>query len=85
MDSLKFVLGKDKMPVWFNDETARGRAKVNLDDDRKVVSVTIYAPTRTLTAFPGDVIMKLKSGMSVVPKEKAVKYGVVKENKKESN
>ena len=56
-----------------------------MDDDRKVVSVTIYAPTRTLTAFPGDVIMKLKSGMSVVPKEKAVKYGVVSESKKESN
>lgn len=85
MDSLKFVLGKDKMPVWFNDETARGRAKVNLDEDRNIVSVTIYTPTRTLTALPGDVIMKLKSGMSVIPKEKAVKYGVVNENKKESN
>lgn len=85
MDSLKFVLGKDKMPVWFNDETAKGRAKVNMDDDRKIVSVTIYTPTRTLTALPGDVIMKLKSGMSVIPKEKAVKYGVVNENKKESN
>lgn len=85
MDSLKFVLGKDKMPVWFNDETARGRAKVNMDDDRNVVSVTIYTPTKTLTALPGDVIMKLKSGMSVVPKEKAVKYGVVNENKKDSN
>lgn len=85
MDSLKFVLGKDKMPVWFNDETAMGRAKVNLDDDRKVVSVTIYTPTKTLTALPGDIIMKLKSGMSVIPKEKAVKYGVVNEGKKESN
>lgn len=85
MDSLKFVLGKDKMPVWFNDETARGRAKVNLDEDRKVVSVTIYTPTKTLTALPGDIIMKLKSGMSVIPKEKAVKYGVVNEGKKESN
>lgn len=85
MDSLKFVLGKDKMPVWFNDETARGRAKVNLDEDRNIVSVTIYTPTRTLTALPGDVIMKLKSGMSVIPKDKAVKYGVVNENKKESN
>lgn len=85
MDSLKFVLGKDKMPVWFNDETVRGRAKVNLDEDRNVVSVTIYTPTRTLTALPGDVIMKLKSGMSVIPKDKAVKYGVVNENKKESN
>ena len=29
--------------------------------------------------------MKLKSGMSVVPKEKAVKYGVINESKKESN
>lgn len=85
MDSLKFVLGKDKMPVWFNDETARGRAKVNLDEDRNIVSVTIYTPTRTLTALPGDIIMKLKSGMSVIPKEKAVKYGVVNEGKKESN
>ena len=28
MDSLKFVLGKDKMPVWFNDETARDRKSV---------------------------------------------------------
>lgn len=85
MDSLKFVLGKDKMPVWFNDETARGRAKVNLDEDRNIVSVTIYTPTRTLTALSGDVIMKLKSGMSVIPREKAVKYGVVNESKKESN
>lgn len=85
MDSLKFVLGKDKMPVWFNDETARGRAKVNMDDDRNVVSVTIYTPTRTLTALPGDVIMKLKSGMSVIPNDKAVKYGVINESKKDSN
>lgn len=81
----QFVFGKDKVPTWFNEEADKGRAKFNYDDD-DVVSVTVYTPTKTLIAKPGDVIMLLKSGLAVITGDKAKKYGVVKtaEKKEES-
>ena len=83
----QFVFGKDKIPTWFNEEAGKGRAKFNYDDDNDdVVSVTVYTPTQTLIAKPGDVIMLLKSGLAVITGDKAKKYGVIKtvERKEES-
>lgn len=80
---LKFVVGRDDFPVWFNDECSKGRAKINFEKGR-VKNVIVYSPTKTFTANIGDVIILYNSGMSVIPSDKAVKYGVKNEetNKK---
>lgn len=78
-----FVLGKDKVPTWFNDEMAKGRAKANYTDD-ELTSVSVFVPTKTLIANIGDTIMMLKSGLTVIPAEKAKKFGMQpKEQKNE--
>lgn len=76
----KFVVGQGKFPMWFNEEAAKGRVKLNYDGN-ELQTITVFAPTKTLTAKHGDVIMMLKSGLTVVPAEKAVKYGVKNEQK----
>lgn len=70
-----FVLGKEKVPGWFEEETSAGRAKVNYDDG-ELIDVTVYTPTGTKVAKLGDTIMLLKSGLSVITASEAKKYGV---------
>ena len=72
----RFVLDVDDFPLWFKDETARGRARVFYDEDGEIKNVKIISATKTYTALPGDTIVKLKSGMVVIKAEDAKKYGV---------
>ena len=78
----KFVVGNMNFPVWFNDECAKGRARV-VSENGKLLNIVVHNATRTITANIGDVIVLYKSGLSVIPKEKAVKYGLKNENVKE--
>lgn len=74
----KFVIGQE-FPEWFENQCLLGRAKVNYDDDGEIVNVVVNSPVKRIIAYPGDSIMLLKSGLSVVPEEKAKKYGLQKE------
>lgn len=71
--SKQFILGKEKFPAWFDEQVAKGRAKVNYDDDNDLINVTVYTPTKTVVALPEDTIMLLKSGLTVIKKEAAKK------------
>ena len=69
-----FIIGKEKIPTWFNDEVSKCRAKINYDEDGGLTNVIIYSPTKQLFANEGDTIMLLKSGLTVIKKEQAKKY-----------
>lgn len=76
MEAKTFVLGRDAIPEWFNESARQGRAKLvyDPDDQTDLIGAVIFAPTRTVNANLGDVIMKSRSGLMVVPKDKAAKY-----------
>lgn len=71
-----FIIGKDKFPIWFNDEAMKGRAKVNRDDEGNILNVIIYGAAKNVVANVGDSIIRSKTGLLVIPKEKAKKYNV---------
>lgn len=73
-----FSVGKEKIPNWFNEEARKGRCKINKGDDDELINIVIYGPTGANVANIGDSIMKTKSGMLVIPEEKAKKYNVQK-------
>ena len=78
----KFIVG-EKSPEWFKEQCSLGRAKVVYDDEGDFVNIIVYSATKNYTAKKGDVIMLLKSGLAVIPKEQAVKYKIQKETKEE--
>lgn len=75
----KFIVGSEKFPVWFNEEAAKGRLKLNYDEEGILQTITVYSPLKTTLAKKGDVIMLLKSGLQVISSKDAVKYGVKNE------
>ena len=78
-----FILGKEKIPSWFDEEASKGRARINYDDEGKIVNATLLSGSKTYTANVGDSIMNTKSGMVALSKEKAKQYGVQKKDTKE--
>lgn len=72
----QFILGVDKIPDWFNEQSRKGRVKVTKDEVTDTIeSVTILGPTKNYKAYHGDTIVMLKSGMTVIPKDVTKKYG----------
>lgn len=76
MKNETFVVGKEKIPQWFNDQASIGRAKVNKDEDGELLNIIIYGPTGNKIAKIGDSVMNTRSGLVVIPEEKAKKYNV---------
>lgn len=76
----KYEHGSEEMPLWLKQEMGKGRGRIEYDDGIPV-KVTIYTVGGTKVLKPGDVVLKLKSGMTVVPKEAAAKYIKAKEAK----
>lgn len=68
-----FVLGKDVVPVWFNEEANKGRVRTIYDDDRNVQNVIINSGIKKYVASPGDTIINSKNGIVVIPKKVEVK------------
>lgn len=83
VDFKKFVVRDMNFPIWFNDECAKGRAKV-VSDNGKLINIVVHNATKTITANIGDVIVLYNSGLSVIPGDKAVKYGLKNEGVKRS-
>ena len=77
MEEVKvFILGKNRVPDWFMKACEKGRAKLVMDQSGKAKEAVIHMVSRTVTAYAGDTIMLLESGIIAVPKEKAKKYKV---------
>ena len=78
-----FIFGDLNVPVWFNDEARMGRVKINYDDEGNIVNAKITSGTKVYEAQKGDSIVKSISGLVVIPKDKAKKYGVQRNVKTE--
>lgn len=65
------VTGKG-FPDWVKQELASGKGKLNADDG-EFQSLLFYTPSGTVVAKAGDVVLKTKAGIVVVP-QKARKY-----------
>lgn len=62
-------------PEWFHNECAAGRIRLFYDGEY-LEKVTVFTPTKTVTGKIGDVIVKSRTGMNIIPKDKAKKYKV---------
>lgn len=69
----KYEHGREDVPLWLKQEMGKGRGRVEYEDGVPV-RVVIYTVGGTKVLKEGDVVLKLKSGMTVVPKEAAAKY-----------
>lgn len=85
MEAKKMVVSKSgsNFPDWFNEHASEGRLKVNYNDDGFVDNIVVSGPTKRMVAHIGDVIMLMKSGLTVISEEKAKRYKV-QQNRKTS-
>lgn len=70
----QFIVGQNT-PTWFQEQASKGRAKAHYDEEGKLLHITVHSPTKVYEAKPGDVIVLLNTGMSVIPKAMAIRYG----------
>lgn len=86
MEAKKYTVSKSasNFPDWFKQQAAEGRIKLNLNDDGQVDNVVVYSPTGRSVAHVGDVVMLMKSGLSVISEEKAQKYKVQQKHRTEA-
>lgn len=69
----RYEYGKDKVPDWLREEMSRGRGRIEYEDGVPVRAV-IYTVGGTKVLHKGDVVLKLKTGMTVLPKAAADRY-----------
>lgn len=81
MQNKDFILGKGKMPDWFNEKCLEGKARVDYDDEGNILGATVHTPTKTVKAKIGDSIMLIKAGLQVIPKNYVKKYDIQKGKK----
>lgn len=61
------VTGKG-FPDWLKEAMASGKGKLNMDEG-EFQSIVLFTPSGTRVAKEGDVVMKTKAGIIVVPKQ----------------
>ena len=71
-----FVIGNGKVPDWVNGYMSNGVIQRVENDDE--VFYRINSPVGIKIAHVGDVLVRTKSGVSLVPADKAEKFRMVK-------
>lgn len=71
---LTYVLGSRNVPDWVNSEAEAGRIKISYNDDAEIEYAKVASGNKEYNAKVGDTIVKSKSGLVVIPKDKAKKY-----------
>lgn len=68
-----YIIGSGKIPDWINGFMSNGIIqRIENDDDE--VYYRINTPVGIKKAYNGDVLVRTKSGVSLVPADKAEKY-----------
>lgn len=70
-----FVIGSGKVPDWINGFMSNGIIQRIENDDETFYRIN--TPVGIKKAFVGDVLVRTKSGVSLVPADKAEKYKMV--------
>lgn len=78
-----FIFGEMRAPDWFNKEANAGRVKVLYDEDDEILGAQIISGMKVYEVRIGDTVLYSKYGLSVVPKEKAKKFGLQKKDAKQ--
>lgn len=81
----KYVVTGSNYPDWLNGGAAIGLIKTVMDDEGKFSHIIVEAATGRKFAYKNDVIVKTKSGFSVLTGEQAEKYRVTFVPKKKEN
>lgn len=73
-----FTIGEENFPNWFNDALSRGRVKLKHNEyTGRLENVIIFTVSGKVIGKPGDVVLKTRNGVLLVPAEKAKEFGYV--------
>lgn len=70
------VTGGDNFPDWFKEGSTKGLVRVVMNEDGEFDYILVNTPTGRKFAKKGDVVVKTRSGFSVISGEQAQKYKV---------
>lgn len=73
----RYVVTGKNAPDWLRAGADRGIIKFVTDDDGNFDKIIVESPTGRKIAKEGDVIIKTRSGFSVITGEQAKKYKVI--------
>lgn len=72
----RYVVTGFNYPEWFKNGSGKGLLRVINDDEGNFLHILVETPTGRKIAKKGDVVVKTKSGYSVLTKEQAEKFKV---------
>ena len=70
------VTGGDNFPEWFKEGSTRGLVRVVMNEEGEFDYILVNTATGRKFAKKGDVVIKTRSGFSVISGEQAQKYKV---------
>lgn len=75
-----FILGNGNAPDWLKDAMSNGT--VQKSENEEGVSYVIHTPNGVKVAHDNDVVVRIATGVSLVPADKAEKYRMVRKPQK---
>ena len=75
-----YIVGSGKVPDWVNGFMTSGIVQRIENDDETYYRIN--SPVGIKKAYDGDVLVRTKSGVSLVPADKAEKFKMVKKPQK---
>lgn len=79
MEKKSFIFGKETPPSWFGESCRMGVVKLQYDiEDGSLIGAIIKNPTSKIECRVGDVITKMRTGLSCSKVEKKVEKNVEK-------
>lgn len=76
----KYIIGSKPIPDWVVEETRLGKLRFNYDEG-ELVNVSIGVQSKVVNGFEGDMIIKSKTGLLLIPSDKVEKFIPKKVNK----
>lgn len=77
-----YIVTGNNYPAWVGDASRRGLVRVSVDEDGEFDKIVVETNTGRKFAKIGDVLVKTRTGISVLTGEQAKKYKVVPKNMK---
>lgn len=72
----KYIVTGDNFPDWFKEGSTRGLVRVVMNEEGEFDYILVNTATGRKFAKKGDVVVKTRSGFSVISGEQAQKYKV---------
>lgn len=72
-DIKKYIIGTNPIPDWVKEFCRVGKIRFNYDED-EFIDVSVSVQSNVVKANNGDLLLKSRSGLIVIPKDKAEMY-----------